>query len=390
MIERDEAKTPLDNVRSRVVRVAGRVWRRPAVRHIVAAVDRFNDRMGTQFAGSLTYFSFLALVPILMVAFSIVGFVLVSHPEVLLRLQSDVQNQLPKGLSDTVTGILDTAVNARLTVGLIGLVFALYSGISWMGNLRGAIQAMWRPDFDRNQEIRAENLLLYYWKSLQYLILLGIAVLVSLLLTSAGSWAQQLVVRWWGLDQVRWLAPVLTIGSLVLAVAADVLIFALLYQTLSPRHLKPRRRSLIVGAVAVSVAFEVLKLLFTVLLPLLLTSTTAKFFGQVIGLLFFFNFVATAVLFGAAWIATSPGQPSAGPSDPEPARPASPGTVGDPASGSVPVSTVAVPVVPPASRTPTGDPKGVDQHASSKPGRIEESSVPRPADDGGRPDPVLT
>lgn len=80
------------------------------------------------------------------------------------------------------------------------------------------------------------------------------------------------------------------------------------------------------GAVAVSVGFEVLKLLFTVILPLLLTSTTAKLFGQVIGLLFFFNLVATLVLLVAAWIATTPGALSArGPNpDAPPAEPLTP------------------------------------------------------------------
>lgn len=298
--------------------VAGRghrVWRRPGVRHLVEGLGRYNDRMGTQFAGAITYFSFLALVPILMVAFSIAGFVLASRPAVLTDLRNDIADQLPTGLSSVVTGVLNTAVDARLTVGLIGLVVALYSGISWMGNLRGAVQAMWRPDFDTNNEIRAENVLKYYWKSLQYLIFFGLAILLSLALTTTGAWAQRFFLRLLGLDKISWLGPVFTVTPILLAVVADVLIFLLLYQVLSPTHLKPGRRALIRGAVAVSVAFELLKLAFTVVLPLLLTSTTAKFFGQVIGLLFFFNFVATIVLFVAAWIATTPGELSAAPAD---------------------------------------------------------------------------
>jgi len=269
----------------------------------------------------MTYFSFLALVPILMVAFAVAGFVLASRPDLVTTLRIDIAQQLPAGLSSTVTGILDTAVNARLTVGIFGLIIALYSGISWMGNLRAAIQAMWRPDFDSNNEIRAENLLTYYWKSLQYLVFLGAALLISLALTTAGSSAQTLLLRWLGLDEISWLYPVFTLIPILLAVAADVLVFAWLYQVLSPRHLKPGRRALLRGAVAASTAFEVLKLAFTVILPLLLTSTTAKLFGQVIGLLFFFNFVATVVLVIAAWIATTPGKASAEPGKPDPATP---------------------------------------------------------------------
>jgi membrane protein len=146
----------------------------------------------------LTYCSFLAVVPILMVAFSVAGFILASQPALLAGLRDDIAQQLSEGLSDTITGVLDTAVDARLTVGLIGLAIALYSGISWMGNLRAAIQAMWRPDFDSNQDIAAENLIQYYWKSLKYLVFLAAAILVSLALTAAASWAQDVILTWLG------------------------------------------------------------------------------------------------------------------------------------------------------------------------------------------------
>ena len=301
---------------------AQQVWRRPGVQHLVAAINRFNDRLGTQFAGSMTYFSFLALLPILMVAFAVAGFLLAARPDLLATLGTDIGQQLPAGLSSTATGILDTAVNARVTVGIFGLIIALYSGISWMGNLRAAIQAMWRPDFDRNNEIRAENLLKYYWMSLKYLIFLGLAIVISLALTAAGSSAQGLVLRGLGWDQASWLNPLFTVTPILLAVAADVLVFAWLYQVLSPHHLQPDRRALLCGAVAASAGFEILKLAFTVVLPLLLSSTTAKLFGQIIGLLFFFNFVATVVLVVAAWIATAPTEVAAEPSGPVTDHPA--------------------------------------------------------------------
>lgn len=83
------------------------------MRHLVAAIDRYTDRTGTQFAGSITYFSFLALVPILMVALSVTGFVLSSRPKVLTGLRNDIAGQLPAGLFSTVGSILDTAINAR-------------------------------------------------------------------------------------------------------------------------------------------------------------------------------------------------------------------------------------------------------------------------------------
>ncbi|MEO7126642.1 MAG: YhjD/YihY/BrkB family envelope integrity protein [Nakamurella sp.] len=288
-------------------RFAGRVKRlaeRESVRHVVRATNRFNERLGYQFAAALTYFSFLAIVPILMVAFSIAGFVLSSQPDLLATLRADTAEQVPGALADTIDGILTTAINAPLALGLIGLAVALYSGISWMGNLRSAIQALWRPDFDTDQEIAAESLLGYYVKSLRYLTFLGLAILASLVLTTAGSWAQDLVLRWIGLDTVTWLSPVFTVGPILLAVVGDVGVFFWIYSVLAPRRGMAPRGVVIRGSIAAALAFEILKLGLTLVLPLLLRSTAARVFGPVIGLLIFFNLVALVTLSVAAWIAT--------------------------------------------------------------------------------------
>ena len=49
---------------------------RPWIAHLLRANERFGGRMGNQFGAAITYFSVLALVPLIMVAFSITGFVL--------------------------------------------------------------------------------------------------------------------------------------------------------------------------------------------------------------------------------------------------------------------------------------------------------------------------
>ena len=61
-----------------------RAKKRPWVAHLLRAVERFNTRLGSEFGAAITYFSVLALVPILMLAFSITGFVLTSvRPDLL-------------------------------------------------------------------------------------------------------------------------------------------------------------------------------------------------------------------------------------------------------------------------------------------------------------------
>ncbi len=288
-----------------------RLIRRPIVHHGIKAWDRFSARLGWQFAGALTYFSFLAVVPILMLSFSVAGFVLANRPDLLTSLEDSISSLLPGSLAADITTLLNEAIDARLTVGIIGLVFALYTGISWMGNLRSAIQAMWRPDFDSEQEIAAEPLWHYYVKNLAYLAALGAGIAISLALTTIGTTTQTALLRWLGIENATWTIPIATVGPILLAVATDTVIFAGIYRFIPPKVYRPRRKALLRGSFVAAIGFEVLKFALTYLLPELLTSPTAKIFGPIIGLLIFFNLTATVVLFMAAWMSTSSGSPSA-------------------------------------------------------------------------------
>jgi membrane protein len=53
-----------------------RLKTKPSVAHLLRAVERFYNRLGDQFGAAITYFSVLALIPILLFAFAVLGFVL--------------------------------------------------------------------------------------------------------------------------------------------------------------------------------------------------------------------------------------------------------------------------------------------------------------------------
>ena len=63
----------------------------PAVAHVLRMNTRYGTRLGNQFAGAITYFSLLSMVPILMFAFSACGFTLtVLRPDVLELVQATI------------------------------------------------------------------------------------------------------------------------------------------------------------------------------------------------------------------------------------------------------------------------------------------------------------
>lgn len=303
----------------RLVLLVKVLMRRPFVLHLIRAAKRFSERLGSQFAGAITYFSFLALVPVLMVSFSVAGFVLNSRPDLLAQLQTTVASQVPgRGLSETIAKAIDHAVQDRYSVLSIGLVIALYSGINWMGNVRAAVQAQWRRDFDDNQEIAGESFAKNLLRNLGMLVGLGLALVLSIALSSVGNSLAGVVLDALGLSDVGWLHPLVVVVSFALAIAADVLIFLWIYSVLPPKDLKAPRSSLLKGAIAAAVLFEVLKFLLTgVLAPLVAGGSSAAVFGPIIGLLAFFNLAATLVLFVAAWIATSNGMAAASEPDPD-------------------------------------------------------------------------
>ncbi|MFJ5379314.1 inner membrane protein YhjD [Pectobacterium sp. CHL-2024] len=284
-------------------RLVARIQAIPSVAHLIRAGERFNDRMGNQFGAAITYFSFLSLIPILMVSFAAVGFVLASNPDLLTELINRIVNSISDpNLANTLKSTVNTAVQQRTTVGITGLLIALYSGISWMGNLREAIRAQSRDVWERNPKDE-EKIYFQYTRDFLSLTGLVIALIITLFLTSVAGTAQNMIVTALGLDGIEWLRPALTLIALSISIFANYLLFLWIFFVL-PRH-KPKRKALFRGTLIAAVGFEVIKFAMTVALPKLASSPSGAAFGSVIGLMAFFYFFARLTLFCAAWIATA-------------------------------------------------------------------------------------
>jgi membrane protein len=282
-----------------------RVSARPGIDHLIRAWERAQDRMASQLAAAITYFSFLSLVPILMVAFSIAGLVLSSQPGMLDSLKQQITELIPsEDLAGQVGGLIDQAVGQSLTVGIIGLVVAAYSGLNWMGNVRDAVRAQWRPQWEKPSRPLPSVLMQYVW-DLAALGGLLVAVAVSFTLTAFGTAAQDVVIGWLGVGDGSFVDVVLQIVPFVLAIAASTLTFGWVYTILPERSRRADRRTLLIGSLAMAVVFEVLKAALTLLVTRMVSSPSGKVFGAIIGLLLFFNLVARALLMIAAWMGTA-------------------------------------------------------------------------------------
>jgi len=84
--------------------------KRPWFDHLVRANDAFTERNGNHYAAAITYFSVLSLFPLLMIAFSVVGFVLAGNPVQLENLRETITEAVPAGLEKTINDIVTTAI----------------------------------------------------------------------------------------------------------------------------------------------------------------------------------------------------------------------------------------------------------------------------------------
>lgn len=282
---------------------AQKIQRQPVVAHLLRATERFNDRMGNQFGAAITYFSFLSMIPIMMVSFAAAGFVLASHPTLLQDIFDKILNNVSDPtLAATLKNTINTAVQQRTTVGIVGLLVALYSGINWMGNLREAIRAQSRDVWERRPQDQ-EKLWVKYFRDFVSLIGLLAALIITLSITSVAGSAQQLIISALYLDHVEWLKPAWSIIGLAISVFANYLLFFWIFWRL-PHH-RPRKKALLRGTFIAAVGFEVIKIIMTWTLPAMVKSPSGAAFGSVLGLMAFFYFFARLTLFCAAWIATA-------------------------------------------------------------------------------------
>jgi membrane protein len=232
-----------------------------------------------------------------MIAFAVAGFELAGNDALLTEMKDGITEAVPSGLGKTINKVVDEAIDSRGAVGVIGLLAALYSGLGWMSNLRDALTAQW------GLEYRQRPFLMTTVKDLLALFGLGLALAVSFGLSAAGSGLGSWLLGLVGLDDDAWALFLLRMATIVLALAANWLVFLWVLSRL-PRE-KVSARSAVRGAIAAAVGFEVLKQVFTVYLETVTSSPSGQLFGPIIGLMLFANLVSRFLLFITAWTATA-------------------------------------------------------------------------------------
>ena len=100
------------------------------------------DALGIQ-AGSLTYGAFLSIPPALLIAGSVLGFVLAGDAEAQARVVDQIATAIP-GLEPFVRDFLQSAIDGRASVGLLGLVALTWTASGFAARARFALGEIFR------------------------------------------------------------------------------------------------------------------------------------------------------------------------------------------------------------------------------------------------------
>ena len=145
----------------------------------LAVVYKFFDDFGTYLAAMLTYYAFVSLFPLLLIASTILGFVLAGDPKLQQELLSSALQQFPvigqelarpKHLSGGPTGLI------------VGILGSLYGGLGVAQAFQYAANVVWAvPRNSRPNPFKARG------RSMVLLATAGLAVLATTLLSIASG-----------------------------------------------------------------------------------------------------------------------------------------------------------------------------------------------------------
>ncbi len=276
----------LGRVRGRIAGVVDSLYRTLGSNRVTrfpwAVIQTFSTGQGALLSGSMAYYTFLSLLPLLMVG----GFVLGT----LTKGDRAAQETLVQAVEGIFPGVaaeelLTQLIRSRVAFGVVGLVTVTYAATGFVGALTASLNRMWEVDTGRNP--LGQKLL-----NVLVVVLLGVVLIGSVAVT---IWVGYFTRATLG----RGAAPALRLLQFLSSPLSLLLVLLLLYSILPARKLK--LRSQLPGAVFGAVAIEILKRGFA-----LWASNSAgvsvlpRSVLSMVLLLVWLGFLGQAILYGAA------------------------------------------------------------------------------------------
>jgi inner membrane protein YhjD len=233
----------------------------------IGVVYKFFDDQGGYLAAALTYYAFVAIFPILLIASSVLGFLLQGHPGLQQEILTSALAQFPivgdqLGQPEGIQGSTSAVV--------VGAVTALYGVVGLGQAAQNAVNVTWA--IPRNSRL---NPVVSRLRTVVWLVLAGLALVLIGVLTSVGSHPDVLGVDLGG--GLRWLAVTVT-------VVLNAAVLGVMMWLSTPQ--KERVREVIPGALAIAVLWQLLQVVGSVYVEHVITKASQMnaVFAVVLGL----------------------------------------------------------------------------------------------------------
>jgi membrane protein len=241
----------------------------------IAVVYKYVDDQGSFLAALITYYAFVSLFPALLLLTTVLGVLLVGHPELQEQiLQSAVaqfpvigeQLGQPQGLSGGTVGVV------------VGIAGALYGGLGVGQAVQNALDTLWAvPRNDRPDPIRARI------RSLLLLLVLGTALIATTILAAISRASESF-------------GTLAKVGIVVMSVLINAGVCLVVFRVATARDVT--YREVAAGALAAAVIWQLLQWFGAVYVAHVVSSASATngVFALVLGLLAFLYLIATSLL----------------------------------------------------------------------------------------------
>ena len=260
-----------------------RLKRIKVIRFALAVNTRYGEDGGGHLAASLSYYAFLSLFPLILLALAGIGFVLAGDPQTQAEWGERISDAIP-GLGPLIAENLESLVSSRRGASIIGIVGLVFSGTRLTNAAGYALSRVYRHS--EVQGFMRQRL----W-SLSATAGLGLVALCGVVLSSiVGS------LRGTGGALGIGLSVAATLVSLVL----DVVLFAVSYRVLTARW-GPRFSKLWPGALLAGAGWTGLKIGGTWLAAHIVANASEVYgtFGSVVGALGLTYLASRLFLYGA-------------------------------------------------------------------------------------------
>lgn len=258
------------------------------------SVTRYQHFRGSRLAGSVTFYGFLSVFPLLVLGFAVTLRVL--GAEAVEQFEATIEGYVPGIADDLALPELRQQANQ---LGILGAVTLTITGLGWVDAQRASVRSMWGlPD-------RHETLVVRKGKDFLALLGLGALVVVSFLASSYVGGLASKSVELLGLDGSALADGGVRVLGALLALVTSILLMAYLISGL-PR-VRMSGRVLVIGALAGGVAFDASKHLLVGYVSNVATTSTYGAFGVPMALAVWIYVMARLIMAVAAWTAEESG-----------------------------------------------------------------------------------